>query len=190
MQPCLRPLQRLLSGSAIRLSPRAFPSRTQFSTAASSRHLQARPGLRFPRPTPFSPFFARHNSELTAPASSNPNPSAPNQAPRPDQPAYQLTFTCKPCKHRSAHRISKQGYHRGTVLIQCPSCKNRHVVSDHLKIFMDEASTLEDILQRHGSMIKKGKLGIRQGKVVGNEGEEDIEFWDDGSETNHKGAEN
>ena len=53
---------------------------------------------------------------------------------------------------------------------------------------MDEASTLEDILQRQGTTIKKGKLGIRQGKVVGNEGEEDIEFWDDGSESTHEGA--
>jgi len=55
---------------------------------------------------------------------------------------------------------------------------------------MDEASTLEDILQRHGVKIKTGKLGIRQGKVTGNEGEEDIEFWDDGTETVHKGAGN
>ena len=54
---------------------------------------------------------------------------------------------------------------------------------------MDEASTLEDILQKQGTMIKKGKLGMRQGKVIGNEGEEDIEFWDDGSKTTHKGAE-
>src|SRR5205085_9334289 len=97
-----------------------------------------------------------HNSQLIAPTSTKPNPSAPKEAARPDQPAYQLTFTCKPCKHRSAHHISKQGYHRGTVLIQCPSCKNRHVVSDHLKIFMDEASTLEDILHMQGAMIKKG----------------------------------
>ena len=55
---------------------------------------------------------------------------------------------------------------------------------------MDEASTLEDILQRQGVMIKKGKLGIRQGKVIGNEGEEDIEFWEDGTETVNKGADN
>lgn len=43
---------------------------------------------------------------------------------------------------------------------------------------------------RQGALVKKGKLGIRQGKVVGNEGEEDIEFWEDGSETRHKDAEN
>jgi len=38
-------------------------------------------------------------------------------------------------------------------------------------------------------LIKKGQLGIRLGKVVGNEGEEDIEFWEDGSETTHKDGE-
>ena len=54
---------------------------------------------------------------------------------------------------------------------------------------MDEASTLEDILRKQGALVKKGKLGIKQGKMVGNEGEEDIEFWEDGSETLHKGAE-
>ena len=53
---------------------------------------------------------------------------------------------------------------------------------------MDEASTLEDILSRQGELIKKGKLGIRQGSVVGNQGEESIEFWDDGTESQHKGA--
>lgn len=47
---------------------------------------------------------------------------------------YNLTFTCKPCDHRSTHDISKQGYHDGTVLITCPNCKNRHVISDHLKV--------------------------------------------------------
>ncbi|RMZ75077.1 hypothetical protein DV737_g5471, partial [Chaetothyriales sp. CBS 132003] len=105
-------------------------------------------------------------------------------------PAYRLTFTCKPCSTRSTHRVSKQGYHHGTVLITCPHCKNRHLIADHLKIFLDNPSTLEDILQTANvngkplsSLLKRGKLGIRQGQMVGNEGEEDIEFWEDGSET-------
>jgi hypothetical protein len=55
---------------------------------------------------------------------------------------------------------------------------------------MDEVSTLEDILLMQGAMIKKGKLGIRQGKAIGNEGEEDIEFWEDGTETVNKGVDN
>lgn len=55
---------------------------------------------------------------------------------------------------------------------------------------MDEKSTLEDILARKGEdltkLLKKGKLGIRHDSQIGNEGEEDIEFWDDGTETRHQ----
>jgi hypothetical protein len=42
-----------------------------------------------------------------------------------------------------------------------------------------------EILRRHGEKLKKGKLGIRNGELVGNEGEEEIEFWEDGTETPH-----
>jgi len=40
-------------------------------------------------------------------------------------------------------------------------------------------------MQRHGEKLKKGKLGMRDGQLVGNEGEEEIEFWEDGTETLH-----
>jgi protein import protein ZIM17 len=53
---------------------------------------------------------------------------------RPPQPEYEMTFTCKPCGTRSSHRVSKQGYHFGSVLITCPECRNRHVISDHLNV--------------------------------------------------------
>ena len=97
-----------------------------------------------------------------------------------------MHFTCKPCSHRSGpHRITKHGYHKGTTLITCPSCRQRHVISDHLRIFTTEGGTLEEIMSRHGEKLKKGRLGIRPGKMVGNEGEEEIEFWDDGTETVH-----
>lgn len=65
--------------------------------------------------------------------------------------------------------MSKHGYHKGTVLITCPSCRNRHVISDHLGIFMDQKSTLEDILQRKGQKLTKGHL------------EGDMEIWEDGT---------
>jgi protein import protein ZIM17 len=63
--------------------------------------------------------------------------SAPNQPltpPREEVPSYEMTFTCKPCFTRSTHRISKQGYHRGSILITCPECRNRHIISDHLNV--------------------------------------------------------
>lgn len=65
--------------------------------------------------------------------------------------------------------MSKHGYHKGTVLITCPSCNARHVISDHLGIFMDEKSSLEDILGTKGMKITKGVLN------------DDLEIWEDGS---------
>lgn len=90
---------------------------------------------------------------------------------RPDEPVYELYFTCKACQHRSGHTISKQGYHHGTTLVQCPGCKNRHLISDHLKIFYDKGMTLEDIMKEKGESIKLGSLD-QQG---------DVEFWDEAS---------
>jgi protein import protein ZIM17 len=114
--------------------------------------------------------------------------------PRDQVPSYEMTFTCKACQHRSSHRMSKQGYHHGTILITCPGCKGRHLIADHLKvsprkeqclhphsltriythqIFSDKAITLEDILAQKGQLLKKGAL----------DSESDIEFWDDGTQT-------
>jgi hypothetical protein len=61
-------------------------------------------------------------------------PSTTTEPQRADVPSYDLTFTCKKCNDRSTHRVSKQGYHNGTVLITCPGCHNRHLIADHLKV--------------------------------------------------------
>lgn len=50
------------------------------------------------------------------------------------QPCYDMTFTCKKCLERSSHRITKQAYHFGTVLVNCPGCKSRHLIADHMKV--------------------------------------------------------
>ena len=75
------------------------------------------------------------------------------------EPAYEMTFTCKKCLERSSHRVTKQAYHFGTTLITCPGCKNRHLISDHLKIFSDKNITLEDILKEKGQFLRKGRIG-------------------------------
>jgi mitochondrial protein import protein ZIM17 len=95
---------------------------------------------------------------------------------RAEEPAYRITFTCNPCKQRSSHQISKHGYHKGTVLIQCPHCSNRHIISDHLGIFMDNKGTVEDILAKQGRKVTKGHL------------DGGLEVWDDGtvSDNNEK----
>jgi protein import protein ZIM17 len=77
------------------------------------------------------PSAVRFESSAASPTS----PNAPeSRLEREQVPSYELTFTCNVCKTRSSHRLSKQGYHHGTVLIQCPDCKNRHLIADHLKV--------------------------------------------------------
>ena len=111
-------------------------------------------------------------------------------------PAYQIHFTCKKCLDRSAHTISKQSYHFGTCVIQCPKCKSQHLISDHLKvgakysrriagqadsekIFSDTNLTMEDIAKQHGEKLRKGRLGA----------DGTVEFYeDDATEKVNEGA--
>ncbi|KAM0796592.1 DNL zinc finger-domain-containing protein [Usnea florida] len=102
-----------------------------------------------------------------------PNDHGNTQSPLEKPPAYEITFTCKPCMRRSTHTISKQGYHKGSVLITCPECSNRHVISDHLKIFGDRSVTIEDLMRQKGQLVKRGMLDAKG----------DVEFWDNGSQT-------
>lgn len=81
------------------------------------------------------------------------------EARKAEQPGYDLTFTCNKCMERSTHRISKHGYHYGTILINCPGCRNKHLISDHLGIFSDRGVTLEDIMKEKGELLRKGVLG-------------------------------
>ena len=113
----------------------------------------------------------RHNSTIATPI----DPSKPSQKPteptsRQDVPAYEFTFTCKPCLNRSAHRISKQSYHYGSVLITCPTCKNRHVITDHLRIFSEEGFSIEEVMEKNGELFRKGTIGPNG----------DVEIWEDG----------
>ncbi|KIX98336.1 uncharacterized protein Z520_05637 [Fonsecaea multimorphosa CBS 102226] len=179
---------RSMSQVARRAAGSTFVSRSIRNYSRASSLAPTNP-LVWRQPTstrrPFAP-INRYNSSLSVPG------AKPQPAEERDEPSYELSFTCKPCLYRSTHRITKQGYHRGTVLVTCPSCKARHVIADHLKVFLDKSSTLEDILRKKAAagedftkLLKKGRLGIRPGEMVGNEGEEDLEFWEDGTESVH-----
>ncbi|CUS25008.1 LAQU0S23e00958g1_1 [Lachancea quebecensis] len=70
-----------------------------------------------------------------------------------EKPQLMIAFTCKKCNNRSSHTMSKQAYTKGTVLIQCPGCKSRHLIADHLKIFSDDHITVEDIMSAKGESV-------------------------------------
>jgi hypothetical protein len=109
------PAKRLLHTCPLRTSPAKRPS------PVLSR-VRALPACRF-------------ESSSAAPTPPNTSTKAPeSRLDREQIPSYELTFTCNVCKTRSSHRMSKQGYHKGTILISCPDCKNRHLISDHLKV--------------------------------------------------------
>ncbi|KAL4945656.1 hypothetical protein BDV06DRAFT_184199 [Aspergillus oleicola] len=167
-----------------RASPRFY---SQLSLRQHRPSLQTQTYLHKPTTTritlPSTSTITRYNSNSSDKPSPSPSPltdrpsnpdtdtanAEQNRLRREQEPAYQLTFTCNPCGERSTHRVSKHGYHRGTVLIRCPGCDNRHVISDHLKIFFNHSMTLDDLLKQQGQKVTRGEL---QG---------DVEFWEDGT---------
>ncbi|XMA19347.1 hypothetical protein WAI453_012138 [Rhynchosporium graminicola] len=181
----MSPLQTTLSAlrSTARISQRrsCSSSCSQFRSNQLYTRPQHKPQPRYP---PFSFSTLKYHSTTTStPSTSRPltdrispaqshKPHAP-KPPTPERPEYEMTFTCTPCSTRSTHRISKQGYHKGSVLVTCPDCKNRHVISDHLNIFGDKKFTIEDVMRDQGQLVKKGTLSE----------DGDFEFWADGTTT-------
>ncbi|KAG5925650.1 hypothetical protein E4U42_004098 [Claviceps africana] len=121
-----------------------------------------------PRPPPRkTPIRLKPEAEARARAASSEKALSEGARPPANPAYYQLSFTCVPCGHRSHHNVSKQGYHKGSTLITCPGCRNRHVISDHLNIFGDRKITVEDLMRERGRLVKRGSLGE----------DGDIEFW-------------
>ncbi|KAI7859485.1 DNL zinc finger-domain-containing protein [Circinella umbellata] len=89
-------------------------------------------------------------------------------------PKHQLLigFTCEVCKERSHHVMSKLAYTKGVVLIECPGCKNRHLIADNLGWFKDQSTTVEDLVKEKGEAIRKVVVD-----KDGNEHETDIMEW-------------
>ncbi|KAJ6262593.1 hypothetical protein Dda_3404 [Drechslerella dactyloides] len=155
-----RPLARIshpLRLSAIRPFPRPIlPPRALPPTLSST----CRKYSSADSPSILSP--PSQNTSSTSPSSTSSDDAASSPASTtasfqlPEKPAYEMTFTCKKCNTRSTHRVSKQAYRHGTVLIQCPGCTVRHLIADHMKIFRDKPTTIEDILREKGESVLKG----------------------------------
>ncbi|PWN93554.1 zf-DNL-domain-containing protein, partial [Acaromyces ingoldii] len=77
------------------------------------------------------------------------------------EPKLALTFTCtvEGCGERSSHQFTKRSYEKGIVLVQCPGCKNRHLIADHLGWFAQDASepkTIEEMVAQKGGRVQRG----------------------------------
>lgn len=173
MRPFISPARSLIQGAHVGFVPTCAARSRSFCIQTHSLHSNKIPSsLTHPaviRSRNRLPYFARHESNSAISSTAPPQ----SRLDRDQVPSYELTFTCNVCKTRSSHRLSKQGYHNGTVLITCPDCKNRHLISDHLKIFSDKSVTIEDLMREKGDLVKRGSLSA----------EGDVEFWDDGTST-------
>lgn len=64
-----------------------------------------------------------------------------------------IVYTCKVCDTRSAKKISKQGYHKGVVLVRCAKCQNLHLIADHLGIFEEKGWDIKKYLEKSGENV-------------------------------------
>lgn len=144
------PMSLLRTHARITAPRAAWVRPAEHIPAASKRLIHTPRTSTFTRPSVILsktrlPSGARFESSASTPPQNTTTSQAPETRLDRDQvPSYELTFTCKVCETRSSHRLSKQGYHKGTILISCPGCKNRHLISDHLKVrFEDESRVIK-----------------------------------------------
>ncbi|RDA89220.1 hypothetical protein CP532_0568 [Ophiocordyceps camponoti-leonardi (nom. inval.)] len=165
MPPILspRPTLRLLAPLITRPCPTPRLPRQPVAS------IRSRPRFTIPRPQPHQRGDDHELVDFQDPAAEYDKDPSLSKRDRPDPAYYFLSFTCIPCDSRSHHRVSKHGYHFGSVLITCPGCRNRHVISDHLRIFGDRDITVEDLMREKGQLVKRGTLGE----------DGDVEFWPD-----------
>ncbi|KAF8912389.1 DNL zinc finger-domain-containing protein [Mucidula mucida] len=96
---------------------------------------------------------------------SNEPTTTSQELPNKMEPRVSLTFTCtvEGCGTRSSHECSKQAYTSGIVIVECPGCKNRHLIADHLGWFKDSTDggqmrTIEDIMRAKGEHVRRGQV--------------------------------
>jgi hypothetical protein len=78
----------------------------------------------------------------------------------------------KMCNTRAVKAFSKAAYEKGVVIVQCPSCKNRHLIADNLNWFGEEPTNVEKFAREKGyqfsQRIADGTLELTKGDITGN----------------------
>lgn len=70
-----------------------------------------------------------------------------------------IIYTCKVCSTRSMKRFTKWSYTRGVVIVQCPGCKNLHLIADNLGWISNSGKNIEDFARERGIPITKTTSG-------------------------------
>ncbi|KAH7105918.1 DNL zinc finger-domain-containing protein [Auriculariales sp. MPI-PUGE-AT-0066] len=125
----------------------------------------------------------RLNSTAAPPAASpraaaTQQPTVPSEnnteASRSQEAQLSMTFTCgvSECGHRSSHVFTKRAYTTGIVIVECPSCKNRHLIADHKGWFKEtdgtgggSLKTVEDLLRAKGEHVDRGRIDVENGTI-------------------------
>ncbi|KAK4516564.1 uncharacterized protein ATC70_011538 [Mucor velutinosus] len=147
----LRSLQRLGNPSVAlprTLSPFARYSSRMLMTPKLSTSMIVQHSARIPKP--FYTACQNHGFHTITPLFKEQEPNVNSK-----QHQMLIGFTCKVCNERSHHTMSKHSYTKGVVLIQCPGCKNRHLIADNLGWFKDSRTTVEDLVKEKGEAIRK-----------------------------------
>eukprot|EP01027_Heterolobosea_sp_BB2_P025494 GEZU01039125.1.p1 GENE.GEZU01039125.1~~GEZU01039125.1.p1 ORF type:complete len:309 (-),score=70.53 GEZU01039125.1:150-1076(-) len=72
-----------------------------------------------------------------------------------------IIFTCKVCETRSLKQFTKKSYTEGLVIVQCPGCKNLHLIADNFGWFQETieeqggGKNIEHFAAMKGHFIKK-----------------------------------
>lgn len=71
-----------------------------------------------------------------------------------------LGFTCKRCSTRTHHHMSRQAYDKGVVLVECPTCRSRHLIADNLGWFKDltaqhKGLNVEQMAEVNGECVRR-----------------------------------
>ena len=93
-----------------------------------------------------------------------------------------MLFTCKICSTRVGKTFSKIAYTKGIVIIQCPSCKTRHLIADNLGWFKHlEGKNLENHLKLKNERVLSGDIELSEQDLEILERELHVEKKDDQS---------
>ncbi|KAH9935989.1 DNL zinc finger-domain-containing protein [Epithele typhae] len=111
---------------------------------------------------PFASSQHSHPAPTSTEADGAPQKHLTFQAP---EPRLSISFTCtvEGCSHRSTHEFTKRSYTKGIVMVECPGCKNRHLIADNLGWFKESTQdgklkTVEDLMRAKGEKVKRGAI--------------------------------